>query len=84
MTGKDYAMDQRIFDLKLSVEGTSLYLLMTGLSDSGATVNREVALRVWNAPLEQLDQAFTELVARGVAGADAGGDWYLRPAGDWR
>lgn len=77
-------MDQRIFDLKLSVEGTSLYLLITGLSDSGATVNREVAMKVWNAPEEQIDLAFTELVARGVAGADEGGDWYLRPAADWR
>lgn len=77
-------MDQRIFDLKLSVEGTSLYLLITGLSDSGATVNREVAMKVWNAPEEQIDQAFTELVARGVAGADAKGDWYLRPAAEWR
>ncbi len=77
-------MEQRIFDLKLSVEGTSLYLLMVGLSDSGASLNRDTVLKVWNAPLAQLDQAFTELVARRVAGSDAGGAWFLRPASDWR
>ncbi len=77
-------MEQRIFDLKLSVEGTSLYLLLVGLSDSGASLNRETALKVWNAPVEQLDQAFTELVARSIAGSDAGGAWFLRPASEWR
>jgi hypothetical protein len=41
-------------------------------------------MKVWNAPAEQIDQAFTELVARGVAGADPSGDWYLRPVAEWR
>jgi hypothetical protein len=77
-------MGQQIFDLKLSVEGTSLYLLITGLFDAGVKVNREVAVKVWNAPEEQIDQVFVELVARGVAGVDANGNWYLRSATDWR
>ncbi len=77
-------MDQRIFELGLSVPATSLYLLMTALSDGGASLNRANVVNVWNAPPEQLDQAFAELVARGVAGADPDGSWFVRPFADWR
>jgi hypothetical protein len=77
-------MEQRIFDLKLSVEGTSLYLLLVGLTDSGATLNRDTVLKFWNAPSEQMDQAFTELVVRRVAGSHPDGEWLLYPAGQWR
>lgn len=76
-------MDQQIFKQGLSVPATSLYLLIDSLSDSGARLDRETVLRVWNAPAEDLDQAFAELVARRIAGADASGVWYVRPASDW-
>ncbi|MFZ5587777.1 MAG: hypothetical protein ACOZHQ_17800 [Thermodesulfobacteriota bacterium] len=76
-------MDQQIFKLGLSVPATSLYLLIDSLSDSGARLNRETVLKVWNAGPEQLDQAFTELVARRIAGADASGAWFVRPASEW-
>jgi hypothetical protein len=76
-------MDQRIFDLKLSVEATSLYLLLVGLSDSGTPLNRDSVGKFWNAPAGQMDAAFTELVARRVAGADADGSWFVRPASQW-
>ncbi|MFH1061000.1 MAG: hypothetical protein V1797_20240 [Pseudomonadota bacterium] len=76
-------MDQQIFKQGLSVPATSLYLLIDSLSDSGARLTRETVLRVWNAGSEELDQAFAELVARHIAGADAGGVWFVRPAPDW-
>ncbi|RJX30636.1 MAG: hypothetical protein C4525_12215 [Desulfarculus sp.] len=77
-------MDRRIFDQKLSVEGTSLYLLMTALSDQGATLRRETMLPMWNASPEKLDGALKELAGRGIAGQDAGGAWFLNPATHWR
>jgi hypothetical protein len=77
-------MDQRIFDLKLSVEGTSLYLLLVALSDAGTPLVRDNVQRFWNSPMEQLDLAFTELVARRVVGADGEGSWFVRPSSEWQ
>jgi hypothetical protein len=77
-------MDQRIFDLKLSVEATSLYLLLVALSDAGTPLNQENAARFWNSPLEQLGLAFTELVAQRVLGADPDGSWFIRPSAQWQ
>lgn len=76
-------MDQAIFRLGLSVPATSLYLLMDSLSDSGAPLTRETVLRFWNTSPAELDLAFTELVARRVAGSDPQGAWCLRPGGEW-
>ena len=76
-------MDQAIFRLGLSVPATSLYLLMDSLSDSGAPLTREMVSRFWNTDASDLDLAFTELVARRVAGAEANGAWFVRPGSEW-
>jgi hypothetical protein len=77
-------MEQRIFDMKLSVEATSLYLLLVALSDAGTPLNRDNAMRFWNSPPEQLDLAVTELVAHRVLGADGDGSWFVRPSSEWQ
>ena len=77
-------MDQRIFEMKLSVEATSLYLLMVPLSDAGAVLDRPTILRFWNSSPEELDRALAELEARGVISGDQRGRWYIRPAGSWQ
>ena len=77
-------MDQRIFEMKLSVEATSLYLLMVPLSDSGATLDRPTLLRFWNSGPEELDRALAELEERGVIGGDQRRRWYVRPVGSWQ
>lgn len=76
-------MDQAIFRLGLSVPATSLYLLLDSLSDSGAPLTRETVLRFWNTGASDMDLAFTELVARRVAGAEPSGAWYVRPGSEW-
>ncbi len=76
-------MDQRIFNLNLSVEATSLYLLMVALADGGTHLVRENILPLWNASPPELEAAFQELKQRGVAGEGAAGDWFLRPAEEW-
>ncbi|MBI4800498.1 MAG: hypothetical protein HY794_17555 [Desulfarculus sp.] len=77
-------MEQRIFEMGLSVPATSLYLLLVALSDGGTTLNRANALNFWNLAPKDLDQAFAELVVRRVVGADPDASWFLRPAAEWQ
>jgi hypothetical protein len=77
-------MDQRIFEQGLSTEGTSLYLMMTALSDQGASLERERMLSMWNAQEAALDSALEELAARGISEKQANGHWRLQPFERWR
>ena len=77
-------MDQRIFQIGLSVEATSLYLLMDSLGDGGLVLNRDTVARFWNAEPRQLDLAARELRARGIMDHDSQFNWFLRPQADWR
>lgn len=77
-------MDQRIFEQGLSVEATSLYLLMTALSDQGTPLHREHLLTMWNSEKSALDRALIELAGRGIAEPQPGGQWALLPFDQWR
>ncbi len=77
-------MDRRIFEQGLSTEGTSLYLMMTALSDQGAALERERMLSMWNAPEEALDAALKELAGRDIVQKQANGNWWLMPFEDWQ
>ena len=77
-------MDQRIFEQGLSVEATSLYLLLSALSDQGAPLTLERVEPIWNAEPETLGASFEELAERGIAGRDEAGAWHLNPASQWR
>ncbi len=77
-------MDQRIFKQGLSVEGTSLYLLMASLSDQGAPLSRERMLTIWNSDPAALDAALEELALRNIAVSAPDGSWLLNPASQWR
>jgi hypothetical protein len=77
-------MDQKIFEMGLSVEGTSLYLLMVPLSDSGVPLDRENMARFWNASPEEMDRALVELRGRGVIDRGSQGEWFILPPSDWR
>jgi hypothetical protein len=76
-------MDQRIFHLGLSVEATSLYILVDSLSETGTPINRRACQTLWNSGPEELDRAAAELVERGVMEKDQAGNWRLVPPGDW-
>ena len=64
-------MDRAIFDLKISVEATSLYILLCALMDGGQAPTLENALLKWTGSEESLMAAARELIARGViSGSD--------------
>ena len=59
-------MDRAIFDLKISVEATSLYILLCALMDAGEDPTLENASSKWTGTQESLEQAARELIERGV------------------
>jgi hypothetical protein len=68
----------------LSVEATSLYLLMISLSDGGMVLARENLARYWNASDEALTAAIRELMRRGVIEEGREQVYHVRPSSDWR
>jgi hypothetical protein len=76
-------MEQQIFEMGLSVQAISLYLLLVSLSDGGAPLTRANVLSIWTGTTGEVDQAFAELVVRRVAGADPDATWFLRPSAEW-
>ena len=77
-------MDQRIFEQGLSMEATSLYLLMVSLSDRGAPLTRLQMLSIWNGEEAELDHGLEELRGRNIAVTAPDNSWLLNPAIDWR
>ncbi|MGA2400228.1 MAG: hypothetical protein ABSG91_00790 [Syntrophobacteraceae bacterium] len=59
-------MDRAIFDLKVSVEATSLYILLCALMDGGQAPTLENALQKWTGTEESLLSAALELIRRCV------------------
>jgi len=59
-------MNQKIFQMGLSTETVSLYLLCCGLADAGATLSTKNLLDVWNASPEAMNASFLELEERGI------------------
>ena len=76
-------MDQRIFELNLSVEATSLYLLAVSLADGGAPLDRKNIFRFWNGTDSQFEGAWAELLQRQVAEQDPEGNLRLRAFWEW-
>lgn len=76
-------MDQHIFELGLSVEATSLYLLLCPLAEGGVPLNRAGVTPFWNAGPEALEKAAAELSVHGVIEQSDDGYWRIRPAAFW-
>jgi hypothetical protein len=62
--GKFMNMDRAIFDLEISVEATSLYILLCALMDSGQAPTLENALQKWTGSEKSLLSAARELIER--------------------
>ena len=62
-------MDRAIFDLRASVEATSLYIILCSLLDRGDAPTLENARVLWSGPPEGLAAALRELMALGVVSA---------------
>ena len=54
-------MDRKIFNLNLSVEATSAYILICNLAESGTPITIESARTFWNDSPEALVSALEEL-----------------------
>jgi DNA-binding transcriptional regulator GbsR (MarR family) len=59
-------MDQDIFNLGLSVETISVYLLACGLADVGKPVTTKNLTEIWNGTADSLDQSLRELEERNI------------------
>ena len=59
-------MDRAIFDLNVSVEATSLYILLCALMDMGQPPTIQEALPKWAGTEETLMAAAEELISRCV------------------
>jgi len=59
-------MDQAIFNLGLSVETISVYLLACGLADVGKPVTTKNLTDIWNGTADSLDQSLRELEERNI------------------
>jgi hypothetical protein len=76
-------MDQKIFTMGLSVEATSLYLLMVSLSDAGTPLTVESCSQFWNSSTEDLKTAMAELAGRGVISQASMENWFIQPSSKW-
>ena len=59
--GDGPTMNQAIFNIGLSMETISVYLLVCGLTDAGRNVTTRNLIDVWNGTEAALDQGLLEL-----------------------
>ena len=76
-------MDQKIFTMGLSVEATSLYLLMVSLSDAGTPLTLDSCSQFWNSSPEDLENAWAELDKRGIISKASLDNWFIQPSSQW-
>lgn len=83
-----HTMDQRIFNMNLSVVATSAYIVVTSLLGDNAPPTLENVRGRWTVSPEELDLALGELFSRGVLERreGPGGEilLYPRPSSLWR
>ena len=63
---KTKSMDQKIFNIGLSVEKVSLYLLCCGLADAGSTITKKNILKIWNGSEEELRDCVRTLEEKNI------------------
>lgn len=83
------AMNQKIFQMGLSVETVSVYLLCCGLEESDTELTQAQLKEIWNGTAEQLEEGLKVLEGRGVIDrilSNPGGDavFRLKPADRWQ
>ena len=60
------SMNQKIFDLGLSVETISAYLLCCSLADTGTVVSTKNLTEMWNSTKESLIDGLQDLETRDI------------------
>ncbi len=81
-------MDTQIFNMNLSVMGTSLYILVTALIGDGVRPSKSILLERWNAAPEAFDLAIAELLMHKILeeyqGPEAESFYIANPASLWQ
>jgi hypothetical protein len=82
-------MNQKIFDLELSVETISAYLLCCSLEDAGTVISTKNLTEMWNSTKESLIDGLQDLEARDILRkiiSDRAGNnvYQLSDAKNWR
>ena len=81
-------MDRQIFNLGLSVEATSAYIVVTSIVGDNQRPSLDLITGRWTKSTEELDLALSELADRGVLqqrpGPDGADLFYPAPSSLWR
>ena len=86
---KPPAMSQKIFNLNLSTETISVYLLCCGLTDAGATLSTAHMLEIWNGSETGLQEGLEDLekrqiVRKIISDRDSRDIYILTNTADWK
>lgn len=80
-------MDRAVFDLKVSVQAVSLYILICALLDDGREPTLDAVRAQWSASESAFQDAVAELAARGVIRLDPEGGlpsrFSVQPSAQW-
>ncbi len=63
---KTNSMEQKIFNIGLSVKTVSLYLLCCGLADAGSAISKKNILEIWNSSEEELRNGLHTLEEKNI------------------
>ncbi len=63
---KPPAMSRKIFNMSLSVETVSVYLLCCGLADSDKVISTKNLLEIWNSTREALFEGLSNLEKKNI------------------
>ncbi len=77
-------MEQKIFNLGLSVETVSVYLLCCALADVDTPVTLESLQSRWNASPDALQEGLATLEKMSIVVRSAPGTYSLNKATQWR
>jgi DNA-binding IscR family transcriptional regulator len=81
-------MDRQIFNMGLTVEATSAYIVITSLLGDNQRPSLDMIKNRWTLSDETLDRALAELTDRNVLQSRSGPDgmdlYYPTPASLWR
>ena len=81
-------MDRQIFNMNLSVEATSAYILVASLVSENVRPSLEIVRGRWTAEDEALDRALEELARHNVVQPRSGPEgetlYFPNPASLWR
>jgi hypothetical protein len=80
----DEMMENTIFELGLSVEAVSLYILLDYFEETVDRVTRDVLVTKWNSSEEMLEKSLQELELQGVVTIDDQGVVRSTPVFQWK